>query len=445
MLTWEANSSLLLGPKSVTDLPLRDTATAIQGQKVVDDSAQRSLDDAGHNDVIIAGSIAMDLICDLDTENTGRSGDQLQPHTSNPVAIREHTGGVGRNIATATSYLGLKSQLCTVVGNDSLGSLIVERLRGQGLSTSGVQRLRGDSTTARYIALNNADKQLHLAAADMRVFSAVDVDVIASQFKEWIVGSSPWVVVDANWTSDTIRHWLEAAKAAASKTAFEPVSAAKATRLFGPAATQSSKADLPILPHNIVDLATPNSLELRSMWNAARDSGQFDREDWFKIINAFGLTEAGSRERLQRLTSPNLVDQGIPQQSLQLLPFVPCLTVTLGGQGVLLTQLMRSDDARLRSPAAAPYILPSPMSSVSGGVYMRLFPPREKIATEDLISVNGVGDTFLGAMIAGLVRSGSGYVEDSIDFAQECAILTLKSEEAVSPMLSSMKARLFEI
>jgi len=39
---------------------------------------------------------------------------------------------------------------------------------------------------------------------------------------------------------------------------------------------------------------------------------------------------------------------------------------------------------------------------LGGGVYMRLFPPVEVV--EDIVSVNGVGDTFLGVLVVGLAK-----------------------------------------
>ena len=402
---------------------------------------QKTSGAVGDAEIVVAGSIALDLICDYDAQAAKRSGGQLKLYTSNPVVIQENIGGVGRNIATATHFLGLNTRLCTVLAHDAAGALIKARLEDQGMSTSGIRQQSGGSPTARYIALNDTSKDLFVAAADMRILTDGDWDISIDETKSWIGGSPRWTVVDANWSSYAIRCWLESAKSVGSKTAFEPVSIAKARRLFDLKADASS-AGLPAVPHNIVTLATPNALELRSMWETARESGQYDRPDWFEVINAFGLTDSGSRAVLEKLTDPDLVDQGIPQQSIQLLPFIPCIAVTMGSRGVLLTQILGPDDDRLRSPAAAPYLLPSSMHTLSGAVYMRLFPPAEDVDRSDILSVNGVGDTFTGALIAGLVKSQHARVEDVVGFAQECAVLTLKNEEAVSPQLAELQGKL---
>ena len=71
---------------------------------------------------------------------------------------------------------------------------------------------------------------------------------------------------------------------------------------------------------------------------------------------------------------------------------------------------------------------------------MRLFPPVEEVRAEDVVSVNGVGDTFAGTLLAGLAEKGKGArVEDLVDLCQRAAVLTLKSKESVSPGLGTMR------
>jgi len=69
---------------------------------------------------------------------------------------------------------------------------------------------------------------------------------------------------------------------------------------------------------------------------------------------------------------------------------------------------------------------------------MRLFPPTEVPQDSEILSVNGVGDTFLGALIASTVKSER-EIDELVDFAQKAATLTLKSREAVNPALASLK------
>lgn len=75
---------------------------------------------------------------------------------------------------------------------------------------------------------------------------------------------------------------------------------------------------------------------------------------------------------------------------------------------------------------------------------MRLFPAAETVHAEEIVSVNGVGDTFLGVLVAGLAK-GLDYDESLIRIAQKAAVLTLKSSEAVSPDVRDLAAELERI
>jgi pseudouridine-5'-phosphate glycosidase/pseudouridine kinase len=182
------------------------------------------------------------------------------------------------------------------------------------------------------------------------------------------------------------------------------------------------------------------------MHAAARDASLFDSPGWWRLIDAMGLSPAGSRDRLVALTSRALVDEGLPQQSLQLLPFIPCILTKLGSAGALLTQLLPAGDSRLTDPACAPYILARTSPSADapfGGVYMRLFPPETVIQPQDVVSVNGAGDTLLGVVVAGLARSEpSARIEDILPVAQEASRRTLASPGGVSADLVGLRTLL---
>ena len=394
--------------------------------------------------VLVAGSVAVDLSCDITSSQNDGIAVQPKLYTSNPATIRQSLGGVGRNVASTLKYLQVEPRLCSVVGNDAAGSLVTEMLQDQGLATSGIRRLECDTHTAQYIAINDKNRELFLAVSDMEIMQkgtrTEGKRDEMSPFTDWLGCKPQWTVVDANWDPSTIFGWLQVAHASGSKTAFEPVSVAKARRIFECVSVDDDTRGLSIFPNNLIDLATPNARELRSMFDSAKDEGHFEREDWFRLINTMGLSGVGTRDKFEALTSADLVKEGLPQQSVQLLAFIPCIVTTLGNKGVLLTQILPSNDERLTSESAAPYVIPCRLDegSAIGGIYMRLFPPVAGVAQGDLVSVNGVGDTFLGALIAGMIRAKQKRIEDLIDFAQTCAILTLKSTEAVNPAISSV-------
>jgi len=389
-------------------------------------------------DVVVAGSLAVDLSCDFTPHKVAAGLVQPQPQTSNPASIKQSLGGVGQNLATALHYLGSSVRLCSGVANDVAGSTVLQMLGQRGLDIAGVRKVDG-SHTAQYVAINDVKKNLVLAMADMKILEDTNRDFDTS-WKPHVETCKPkWFVVDSNWDGNTLRKWLDTAKNLGAKVAYEPVSAAKSRRLFS-----KSHKGLPVVPDHDVSLATPNALELTSMHEAAHNIGVFEREDWWRVIDAIGLSSSRSRDKLVHLTNNALVDNGIPQQSIRLLPFIPCILTTLGEQGVLITQMLRPGDARLTSPDSAQYILSRSTNGdeVVGGVYMRLFPPVERVNQTDIVSVNGVGDTFLGVLIAGLAKEKPKEIADLINVAQKGSILTLKSQEAVSPQISTLQALL---
>jgi pseudouridine-5'-phosphate glycosidase/pseudouridine kinase len=180
------------------------------------------------------------------------------------------------------------------------------------------------------------------------------------------------------------------------------------------------------------------------MHASAKKHEFFESHRWWQIIDALGIPSTGARERFVALTSPKMTDEGIPLQTIQLLPFIPTILTKLGADGVLMTKLLKPDDWRLMDPTTAPFILSrtSNGSTEVGGVYMRLFPAVEKV--NDVVSVNGVGDTFLGVLIAGLAK---GLMLDKrlINIAQRGAVMTLKSTKAVNPQLGKLSNLLSKI
>ena len=421
------------------DVPAAEFAPSL---KTFSDNIRTTLLRGNAADVIVAGSVAIDLSCDYILQPVPSPSSQPQLLTSNPASITQTLGGVGQNVAIAIHYLGTSLRLCSTVANDAAGSTALRLLAKRGLQTAGIQKKDPSFHTAQYIAINDAQKNLVLAVADMSILEDTSEDFDSLWKTHLEVCKPKWAVVDANWHPITLRKWLDAAKASGAKVAFEPVSASKSRRVFQ--SNFQMDVDLAAVPNNLISLATPNALELSSMHDAAADAGLFDREDWWRAIDSMGLSSSGSRDKLVSVTNSLMVDQGLPQQSIRLLPFIPCILTTLGKDGVLMTQMLQSGDDRLTSPDAAPYVLSRSTdgNNVVGGVYMRLFPPVETVSDDSIISVSGVGDTFLGVLIAGLAKEKPRSIVDLVDIAQRGSVMTLKSKEAVNQQISTLQSSL---
>ncbi|KAJ6113796.1 hypothetical protein N7523_007113 [Penicillium sp. IBT 18751x] len=413
--------------------PSQDSAKSQQASKPAQSAVPPQVEKA---DVMVAGSLAIDLSCDYTPFPNEQALITPALHTSNPSVIGQSLGGVGHNVALAAKYVGSDVLFCSVVADDLSGRAALASLENEGLSTAGIQILPSTPgiRTAQYVAINDAKKDLLVAMADMGIVELPEHHLNFDGFWEPLMERTKpaWVVVDANWHPEVLKKWSTIARKHGARVAFEPVSTAKSRRLFGRNATDTCAAIGPkqVVPNHAINLACPNRLELISMYAAAREADLFESQSWWAVIDAMNLSPTGSRERLVYITSAALVDQGIPQQSIQLLPFIPCIITKLGEAGALLTQLLPPGDPRLTDPDYAPYILARAQSSDApfGGVYMRLFSPAAKLNPEDVVSVNGAGDTLLGVMVAGLAKKGdAARVEDIISVAQEASRKTLTS------------------
>ncbi|KAL2180420.1 Indigoidine synthase A like protein-domain-containing protein [Thermothelomyces heterothallicus CBS 202.75] len=428
-------------------------------------AAAHKPEDSQPVDVLVAGSVAIDLSCDYvgGSGAAGGSSTAVSPalHTSNPSTISQSVGGVGHNIALAAHRViggEGKVRLYSMVGNDIAGSTILSTLQASGLDTSCVRRLgRGQhpsARTAQYVAVNDADKNLVMAMADMDIFSAHSYP---DDWSATVAAAKPkWLVVDANWSEVGIRAWLRAGADHKARIAFEPVSAAKSRRLFAPVPSSQKAAaaarsvsgsasprqrPLGVYPHASVDLCTPNQYELLAMYEAARQNGYLEHDQpWFEVLDAFGIVR-GARDRFVDIASADIADAGIPVQSVNLLPYIPIIVTKLGARGALLTAVLGRDDPRLRDPAHARFVVSRSLNDHPhvGGVYMRLFPAAERVS--DPASVNGIGDTFAGVLVAGLAMGGR-LEEGLVDVAQRAAVMTLRSRESVGEEVARLRGDL---
>lgn len=392
-----------------------------------------------HIDIVVAGALAVDFSCDF--APFANASDQVDPlpHTSNPAVITQSLGGVAHNIAKAAHVLGSSVRLYSAVGQDLSGRAAVSQLEEEGMSVVGIEALPAPARTAQYVAVNNTNRDLSLAMADMSILENIPHTVTSSLSSSLFTNSSvkPKVfVADANWSSSALNTWLSTANAASTTTIFEPVSTAKALRIF-PEDVQM----LSTYPNSLASIITPNNHELVALHAHAYNKGFFDTPSWFAVIDALGIPSTGLRVPLAMVASSELVDSGVPQQAVKLLPFFPTILTKLGPQGVLMTKLLANNAAELYDDAEKPYVLArnnnGDIGSGVGGLYVRLFPVEQVLPPEDVVSVNGIGDTFCGALAVGLAHGKQ--LQKVVGFAQKAAGLSLKSKESVSPQLKSLK------
>lgn len=425
------------------DQDARTTLTAETKTRAVDIPETQS-------DIIVLGSVAIDLSCNYSPESrhgASSTTTDVAPklHTSNIATIIPTIGGVGHNVALAAQRAGGHPvSLRSLVAKDLAGTSILSALKDEGLDiskiiplpvTSEFQGKAIENHTAQYVAVNDGAKNLVVAMADMSIFSNPSgiKDTLKRRLITYPLPRDTWIVIDANWSPSIMKSFLHSR--INKKIVFEPVSIPKASGIFEPTNCQQKNYRLGVFPNNDIHLSTPNQYELAAMHAAAKKYDFFESQEWWEVIDALGIPGSGARDRFVSITNHEITDEGIPLQSIQLLPYIPKILTKLGAEGVLLTELLLPGDPRLTDRDSAPYILSRNNNGTNevGGVYMRLFPPVE-VVQEGIVSVNGVGDTFLGVIVAGLAQ-GCKLDEKLIDVAQRGAVLTLISKESVSPEL----------
>ncbi|MCJ1474076.1 hypothetical protein MMC13_002734 [Lambiella insularis] len=421
--------------------------------------------------VVVAGSLAVDISCTHNPDYlTGIIADIPKPHTSNPAIISQSLGGVGQNVASAMNYLGTEVKLCSSVSDDTSGQAAIMMLADRGLRVDGIEALNNGTRTAQYIAFNDKDNELVMAMADMRILENEECDFDRTWGHHLEECKPNWLVIDANWDPSTMRSWTRAGKDIGARIAYEPVSVEKSCRIFG--ASRGSNRRL----RKLADLAMPNNFELRAMCDhVQQDNPESSRDPWTNLLISLKFGDKFSEAQNELVSRLHETDRFIVPCSLQLLPYFPCILTKVGARGVLLTELLRKDDPRLTADWAEPYVSYGPTSQGGGlgpavrelferlrhqsdidpkdmsqaakdsehlqeyaGVYMRLFPPAEVVPQDEIVSVNGVGDTFLGVFVAGLAKADPKPIDELVMLAQRGSVMTLRSKESVSPEISSL-------
>lgn len=138
---------------------------------------------------------------------------------------------------------------------------------------------------------------------------------------------------------------------------------------------------LSVFPKHTIPFISTKPEELIAWHQHARDTGYLDRPDHWAVIDALGIPSAGVGLKLAFLSSKELVDQGIPQITIQLLPFAPVVFTNLPDGGVLSTHLLAPDSLQLTDPEHTPFVLARSNNGTDfvGGVYMRLFKDRQAL------------------------------------------------------------------
>ncbi|KIK28419.1 hypothetical protein PISMIDRAFT_673405 [Pisolithus microcarpus 441] len=404
----------------------------------------------GKASIVVVGCAAVDI-----TSKVEQTPSPSQK-TTHPGKLSLTLGGVARNIAEAAHRIltGLKGKnsatlLMAPVGEDIFGRLITDSTQSMGMRADGLSLVPGQQSAVCNVVLD-AQGGLETGIADMGLPHLWE----GSEVFPVLRGHPPrFLVLDGNISSETMTAIVTEAAASNVEVFFEPTSVAKSTRIF-PAVV----ASLGQTPRSIISYASPNLLELGYMYDEARTAFDLMSHDhWWQVIDGFSL---GSNFRLElgqlakaRVSdkAPELgdlsflVNKGVVQMAINLLPFFQHLVIKCGGLGVVV--VMRLGDANVgkwakeRSNPHDRYIVAHSQASAET-IVVQHFPPVH-VQPSTVVNTTGAGDTLVGALLAMLVQNPDTFLDvvalrNAVDTAQRAAVLTLQSSSAVSPLLSSL-------
>ncbi|KAI1788747.1 indigoidine synthase A-like protein [Ganoderma leucocontextum] len=413
--------------------------------------------------LVVVGSAAVDITARADPVPGGsRSNNNL--HTTTPGVVSLTSGGVGRNVAEAahrilTSYskdLANSTMLVSPIGNDAFGQLLASESERIGMRTDGFIQVQDARTAVCNMVLDSAGG-LTGGVADMDVIRRLD----ATKVIEVLDRHEPTLLaLDANMSPDNLKQLVTYANKRQVSTFFEPTSVPKSTTIFPAVAASLSSASLSRAP---VTFATPNVLELAHMYQEACASPLelTAHKYWWQVIDDMTL---GSefRMELEKLarrrafedeaaatgTLSFLVENGIAQMAVNLLPFFQHLVIKCGERGLIAAfrisgeQAQSSAWAHQTSNVYARQIV-AHNGTGSSIIVLKHFPPI-RVADEKIVNVTGAGDSLVGSMLATLSQAPAAFetpeaLDQAIAQAQLAAVYTLQSEHAVSPRLSCLR------
>ncbi|KAI5963413.1 hypothetical protein KGF57_001291 [Candida theae] len=335
--------------------------------------------------LLVVGSVALDTISTMTT--------QTKLKDSNIGKITNSIGGVGYNLALASSYISNSTKFISRIGTDFAGDTIAHQIEHQGVIN--VKLTKGSCNSAQYSCVHDEKGDLIVACADMSIIEDTE---FSQQVIEEINQIQPRVVLmDCNLSSKSIGNIIEHFQGRASSPNFivEPTSYVKAERL--------GKVKLSTFPHNKIKLVTPTIEELNTMYESMEKHHRFDLDRWFPILDAMNI-DASMRDKLNQIDA-SLYAKGVFQQCFHLLPFFQNVLVKLGDRGAMLASIVVNHKDLKSVPTTSKY---KPTATVVNdvssklGVVVEYFAAPKQNQDLSIVNVTGAGDTMVGYLAARL-------------------------------------------
>ncbi|KAF7793341.1 hypothetical protein EIP86_004453 [Pleurotus ostreatoroseus] len=396
-----------------------------------------------------------------------------------PGTVSVTLGGVGRNIAEAahrvlSSSLPQSSRetvLVAPVGDDLFGSLVIDGTEKLGMRSDGIVRVDGARSAVCNMVLNSAGNLVG-GVADMNIAYELDPAEAVNAVKKF---RPKLVAVDGNLSEDVLGSIVRACLGLDIGVFFEPTSVVKSTRIW-----PAVKKIIGSASHAPITFASPNFLELTQMYLSARaDPYELTSDErWWAVVDnmALGSQFRMELDHLAQLDTRGLdeeqgklsylLDKGIAQMSVNLLPFIQHIVVKCGELGIFTVFRIPAEAAKVspwaneRSNMKARQVV---ARGKDGSVVVVKHYPALTVPEGTSLNVTGAGDSLVGSILASLVQSPAAFQDPvtldtlveraqkvrfllhtlhsmciELDITFQAAMLTLTSPEAVSSALSTL-------
>jgi pseudouridine-5'-phosphate glycosidase/pseudouridine kinase len=404
----KANIALIKNNARMGSRIAREFSLLRQPQRSFSSSASHRQRLHAHRPLFVGGA-ALDIVCKF--KPLEKETDSWEPffHTSSPCAISHSLGGVARNsaeccyrVATGAviphshepgvedwepdAFAGPPPILISPIGDDLFGQTVYRILKRIGMPTEGLISVPG-AATAVYNALLDPQGKLIAAGASMDILTEPEwfhVDALRSKLHLLLKPTTPLVCVDANPSQDIIHALLKACRSAHVPLWLEPTSVVKCERAM----------EVPGLlrpdPYPTLMYASPNIEELIAMSQICEKlmNDNIKPIKWSTAAFVHEVGPGGDVQGMYKISEVKLRSfESLLGHIGNVLAFIPTLFIKLSKDGVMLAQRTATHSETYFQGQT--------------GIRLRHYLP-EPAVDKRIVNVTGAGDSFVGAVIAGL-------------------------------------------
>ena len=338
---------------------------------------------------IVVGGSNFDVICQVN--------EALETNASTVNAkVRTCFGGVGRNLADGLALLDSNPIFISAVGNDHLGRCILSQ--NSKLDKSHVL-IRNDKSTATYCLTLDTLGDLKHGIGDMEIHQTIQPEDIWA-LQNVIENEASMVVLDANFSDQTVDCILQLCHSCQIPVFFEPTDPRKACK-----AVKSAYA-------SAIHFASPNIHELRLM----ADSVVSEKNQQISTpLPPRAEDEDNLEALLKECTSLGRI-------LMQKMPFAT-LVITLGKHGALLIEPPTGEAEAEKTGGG---------EGEGNTCHFNCVVEQDQ---NSIVSASGAGDCLAAAFISGLLRGLDR--RQALRLGLKAARLSLNAIEAVPETLST--------